>query len=70
MSEPYKTFGLRLHDLRQALGLTQEEVGNRCNLTGAAISHFEADRRDPSLKNIRKICKGLGCNPNMLIDVY
>lgn len=48
---------------------TQEELASRCGLTGSAISHFETGKREPSLKNIIKLCKGLRCKPNDLIDI-
>lgn len=62
------SFGTNLKQLRENLGLTQEEVAEKCGLTTAAISHFERGAREPSLKNAVKIVKGLGCNPRTLID--
>jgi transcriptional regulator with XRE-family HTH domain len=62
------TFGKNMKRIRETLGLTQEELANRAKLQPSAISHFETGGREPSLKNIIKICKGLGCSPNVLID--
>ena len=61
------TFGKNMQNIRWVLDISQEELARRAGLQVSAISHFETGRRDPSLKNIRKICKGLGCSPNALI---
>ncbi len=55
--------------LREVLGLTQEDIAVRSGLKPSAISHFESGRREPSLKNVVKICKAFRCSPNVLIDV-
>ena len=61
------SFGNQMKNIRWVLDISQEELARRAGLQVSAISHFETGRRDPSLKNIRKICKGLGCSPNALI---
>ena len=63
------TFGKNLKRIRETIGLSQAELAKKSKLTNAAISHFETGRRDPSLKNIIKLCKGLGCSPNVLIEI-
>lgn len=63
-------FGDRLKFARKCLECTQEELASMCGLSGTAISHFETCSRDPSLKSIIKICRGLKCKPNDLIDIY
>jgi len=55
--------------LREALAMTQKEVGNRSGLHPSAIAHFEAGRRKPSLDNLVRLCKGMRCTPNDLIDI-
>ena len=62
-------FGKKMKHLREALGLTQEDIAKRCGLNASAISHFESGRREPCLRNIVKICKAFGCSPNVLIDI-
>ena len=64
-----KTFGKRLKNIRETLGLSQQDVANSSGLKPAAISHFETGSRDPSLKNIVRLCRALHCKPNALIDV-
>lgn len=62
------SFANKLKHVRFGLLLTQEEVAYKCGLTGSAISHFETGQREPSLKSIVKICNGLKCQPNDLIN--
>lgn len=63
------SFGSNLKHIRETLGLTQEECGNRVGLLPAEISHYETGARKPGLENIIKLCRGLGCTPNVLIKV-
>ena len=62
------SFGKNMKRIRETLGLTQQELADRTGLQPAAISHFESGSREPSLKNIERICKGLGCSANVLIN--
>lgn len=62
-------FGKKLKKVRETLGLTQTDLAIRTGLQPANISHFETGEREPGLNNIVKLCKGLGCKPNVLIDV-
>lgn len=60
----------KLYNLRYQMGLTQHEAADLCGFSsGCVISHFESGEREPSLKNFIKLCKGLECDPNDLIDV-
>lgn len=67
--ENTETFGTRFKNIRKTLGLTQEEIGKKIQMEATAISLMEQDKREPSLKTIRKICTLLGCKPEALIDV-
>ncbi|WP_438448544.1 helix-turn-helix transcriptional regulator [Gorillibacterium sp. sgz5001074] len=44
----------RLAELRVELGLTQEEVAKKLELSRAALSHYETNRREPDFQTIRK----------------
>jgi len=63
------SFGKNMRNIRETLGLSQAEFARRTGLEASAISHFETEARQPSLKNIIKICKGFGCSPNVLIEM-
>ena len=45
---------------RQARGLTQEELGRRCNMPTGYIGGIETYKRFPKVKNLKRIAEGLG----------
>jgi len=54
--------GGKLKDLRLKLGLTQEELGDRCDLTKGYISQLESDSCSPSISTLEDILSALGTN--------
>lgn len=52
--------GGKLKNLRLMLGLTQEELGNRCDLTKGYISQLESDSCSPSISTLEDILSALG----------
>ena len=46
---------LRLRDLRQARGLTQEELADRCKRSKEALSALERGRAEPTLDTLERI---------------
>lgn len=52
--------GSKLKDLRLMLGLTQEELGDRCDLTKGYISQLESDSCSPSISTLEDILLALG----------
>lgn len=54
-----KEFGLRIKELRQERGLTQEQFATKCGLHKNYIGMVERGERNPSLINIEIIAKGL-----------
>lgn len=59
----------KLKKKRQSKKITQQVLSDRSGLHVTAISHFEGGTREPELKNIIRLCRGLGCKPNDIIDV-
>lgn len=55
-----KSFGKRVRALRNKRGHSQEEFAARCRLDRTYISGIERGRRNPSLRNIKKIAAALG----------
>ena len=53
-------FGSHLRSLRQGQGLTQEEVAHRADIHVTYLSGIERGRRNPSLRNMRRIAFALG----------
>lgn len=60
------TWTTRLRERMQSLGLTQEELAQRLGITRAAIAHYLAERRAPSLKQFNKLAHVLHCDPAWL----
>ena len=61
-------FGVRLRELREARGWTQEEVAERAGLAASVVSHFETGvRGKPSADNLVKISKALGVTADYLL---
>lgn len=52
--------GSKLKNLRLMLGLTQEDLGNRCDLTKGYISQLENDSCSPSISTLEDILSALG----------
>lgn len=52
-------FGTYLRTLRRDLGLSQEEVAHRAGIHVTYLSGIERGRRNPSLKNIRRVALAL-----------
>jgi transcriptional regulator with XRE-family HTH domain len=55
-----KKFGERLRLLRNKRGFSQEDFAARCKLDRTYISGIERGRRNPSLRNIKRIASELG----------
>ena len=56
------TIGMKIKDLRNLCGLTQEELANRCDLTKGYISQLENDLTSPSISTLTDILSALGTN--------
>ncbi len=55
--------GAKIKRLRLQLGLTQEELGNRCELSKGFISQLENDVTSPSIATLIDILECLGTSP-------
>lgn len=60
-------FGRRMRRQREAIGLTQEQLGERCDLHFTYIGSVERGERNVSLLNILKIAKALQVDAGDLI---
>lgn len=54
--------GCKIKELRLKNGLTQEELGDRCELTKGYISQLENDLTSPSIATLKDILTSLGTN--------
>ena len=53
-------FGAHIRALRHERALSQEEVAHRAGLHVTYLSGIERGKRNPSLKNLRRIARALG----------
>lgn len=60
--------GRRIKNLRLKKGLTQEELGERTDLTKGYISQIERDLSSPSIETFFDILEVLGCTPREFFD--
>ncbi len=58
-----KKFGNRLRQIRQNMGLSQEELAHLCNLDRSYVGGVERGERNISLVNIHKIADALNISP-------
>ena len=61
-------FATTLRDRRASVGMTQETLAERADLSVRAISFFETGKRQPTLSALAAICRGLGLDMVDLIS--
>jgi transcriptional regulator with XRE-family HTH domain len=63
-------FGRRLHELRIARNLTQDELAERCGSNRPFISNLERGVKVPSLTMVLRLAEALGCRVYELVEVF
>jgi transcriptional regulator with XRE-family HTH domain len=61
-------FGWRVRQLREAKGWTQETLAERSTLDRSYIAGIEAGLRNPSIKAVAKVARGLGISLSELLE--
>lgn len=56
-------FGHKIQKRRRELGITQEELADKLNLSRTHMGHIEQGRRSPSLDVLNKIARTLKTSP-------
>ncbi len=59
--------GQRIMERRKKLGLTQEELAERCDLTTQFVSYAESGKRASRPENLMKIAAELGVSTDYLL---
>ncbi|MFC2016881.1 helix-turn-helix domain-containing protein [Chloroflexota bacterium] len=60
--------GKSIRSRRLALGISQEELGNRANLDRTYVSGVERGVRNPSFTALVKLSEGLGISLSSLLE--
>ncbi|MBW4575288.1 MAG: helix-turn-helix domain-containing protein [Aphanothece sp. CMT-3BRIN-NPC111] len=67
-AETLKVLGLLIRQHRTVLGISQEELGLRCNLDRTYISGLERGVRNPSLTALVTLAHGLNITVSKLLE--
>ncbi|MEJ1250518.1 helix-turn-helix transcriptional regulator [Denitratimonas tolerans] len=67
---PQHQFGRRIRALREAAGISQEELASRCGLHRTYVGSVERGERNISLENIVTIARALGVDPGSLLEGF
>ncbi|HTW43105.1 MAG TPA: helix-turn-helix transcriptional regulator [Solirubrobacteraceae bacterium] len=67
ISPATKTFGERVRDRRQSLGLSQEAMAHQIGIHWTFLGQVERGQRNLNLHNLLRIAKGLGLDPAELV---
>ena len=63
-----KTLGEKILELRKKNGLSQEEFGGCVGEARQTVSKWEADTMQPSLENVKTICKAFDIESSYFFD--
>lgn len=64
-----KQFGLKVKELRQAAGLSQEAFADRCGFARSYMSRIERGGANPSLDAVEVLATALGVEVKLLFDI-
>jgi transcriptional regulator with XRE-family HTH domain len=59
---------MRLKQLREARGLTQEALATKAGVSRAYLARLEMGRHDPPLSRLEKLAKALGVKVTRLLE--
>ena len=62
-----ESYGKRIKTAREAVHMTQEELGSHLGITGVAIMRYEKEQQEPSLQTMRDIASVLKVSVSYLI---
>lgn len=63
------TFGEKVRRLREEQELSQGALGGKLQMTQRRISYIENDRYEPSMEDIRAICRYFHVSADYLLDL-
>ncbi len=63
------TFGERLRELRQDRRLTQAQLGEALKTTQRKISYLETDKNEPSIEDLKRLCRYFGVSADYFLGL-
>lgn len=70
MPNPLNLLGYAIRRYRLVLGISQEELADRCKFDRTYISMLERGTRNPSFLNLVRLAKGLEVSVSTLTEDY
>lgn len=70
MPNPLEPLGAAIRHQRTLLGISQEDLADRCGFDRTYISMLERGTRNPAFLNLLRIAKGLGVSVSTLTEAY
>ena len=64
----HERLSMRLKKLREARGLTQEQLAEKAGFSRAYIARLEIGRHDPALSTLEKLAKALKVKVGRLLE--
>ena len=58
---------LRIREIRNALGITQQELATRMDIDLKTIGNWERGKTIPNAEQVWNLALALGCTPNYLL---
>ncbi len=65
----YVSVGEKIKNLREDLSLTQGTLGKALNMTQRKLSYIENDKYEPSIEDIRAICRFFNVSADYLLGL-
>lgn len=70
MPNPLELLGDAIRQQRLSLGISQEDLADRCGFDRTYISMLERGTRNPSFLNLVRVAKGLEVSVSSLTEAY
>lgn len=61
--------GHRIKERRRTLSVTQEQLASELGVSRTAVAKWESGEKEPTLQNLTKLCKILGCSSDYLLGI-
>lgn len=68
MADPLPKFAANIRRLRAEKGLTQDALAQGASMDPAEIRRIESGRRDPGVRVLSRVARGLDVKPAELLD--